>query len=620
MRRFMILALTIALPLAPAAGCDAFGGAEEPGVSQLRQALPTARDMSIQLPQSSALVPEQALYYAFTRGVALHVNGLVYGITSIIEDVVEQRPTDTDNETYAVWGPWTAPLLPATYRVTVTTAADGFDYKVEGWPKSADESAAVVVLSGHHVPGEDANRGRGAWTYDLTAAHGLDPVAQESIGAISIGYTLGDDRALEVSFDGVQGPYAPQTTSALYRYTQAADGSGTLDFTSNLDIHHKSDAGLDRRELIQVRSRWLATGPGRADVVASHGDLPPDVTVDVTECWDAGFARSYGSVTYLGTEAVEGDAGTCPYADRQLPQFEGFDPDDFADGELLVALPDPSDLDVEPAPVDEEAPEVATYYAMAKATVTDLQLHATRVLELVHEITRHPASACDDSSCRWGPSTDWNTQVSAMLVVARQADGSYGYQVMVQRFGAGDDAWQVLLDGSAIDEGGGNGRGAFVYDFDVHAAFDSDRADAAGTLRVEYVAGEDETSLHFRHTDGPVEQEYLVSVSPEAGYLDLRGPFDLDTTDPARPLLEIVEGRVRWLSTGAGVADIFATSGDLGDDSEILAVECWNPTAARTHIDLVERATGDPATPTLDGPGCVFTDWQSADFPPMAVD
>ena len=255
-------------------------------------------------------------------------------------------------------------LSPATWRARVERQPDGsFDYVVQGWPRNGDAAQAVTVLEGVHVPGANENTGSGHWRYDLTAAHGLDPTTQPGTGAMDVDYSLAGPRTLEVGLTDFQQPGDATTNDTLYRYTEAVDGSGTFDFISNLDIDAENDSTRDRRELLQVRSR-LADGPGRADVTATHGDLPAGVQVEVNECWDAAFARTYWHFSFPQSEVSDGDAAACPYAEAEYPEFEGFDANAFADGDLVAALPEPGDLPDTPGGMREPASEPALYFVL----------------------------------------------------------------------------------------------------------------------------------------------------------------------------------------------------------------------------------------------------------------
>lgn len=323
-------------------------------------------------------------------------------ISNVVEDVTDHPPTRTDGETFAVWGPYTAPLSPATWRVRVEAVGEGrFEYVVEGWPKDEGPDAAQPVLTGAHANVDGLERG--VWTYDMTTAHALAPIAHPAIGVIAVSYALADERTLEVRFDEVQGPGDPMTTSTLYRYFEDADRAGSLDFISNLDIHQDDDAALDRRELLQVRSRWTAHGAGQSDVLATHGDLPEGLSAEISECWSDAFSRTYMSLAYGAVERTEGDA---------------------------AALPRPADIDIDPLEARDPVAEPATYFVFARDTVAGLTEHVGGVVHLVRDITRHPPNSCVPDACTWGPYTSWGDRTTFLLLVRRGADGGFACQAV----------------------------------------------------------------------------------------------------------------------------------------------------------------------------------------------
>jgi hypothetical protein len=57
-------------------------------------------------------------------------------------------------------------------------------------------------------------------------------------------------------------------------------------------------------------SRWLASGAGRADLVASGGSLPTGFVVHATECWDASFNRVFYTEDVDPTKS-EGSVSAC---------------------------------------------------------------------------------------------------------------------------------------------------------------------------------------------------------------------------------------------------------------------------------------------------------------------
>ncbi len=457
----------------------------------------------------------------------------------------------------------------------------------------------------------------GTWSFDMTAAHALDPIAHKAIGQVAVAYDLADGRSLEVRFTDVQGPGDPMTNSSLYRYTEAPDLSGSLDFISNLDVHADDNPDLDRRELTRVRTRWDATGAGRADVLASHGDLPPGTRVDVTECWNDGFLRVYASFAREAGEHTEGDAGDCVYADAEQPVFEDFDADAFADDDLVEAVPEPEAFDgieLVADPVDEPA----GYYKLARGVLNGVVGPVTGVLRLVHSITRHPPTRCVPGECTWGPYTDWGKRISYRLTVAREGE-AHVWRMEARRFGAGADAWRTLYNGGAVDlEGAGHDQGWFRYDFDAFAAVDPETPQR-GAFRVEYRNEGDEHGINYRgegvqgQPDGPAADiRAFIHVAPGGGVVEVALPIDVGEDGGA---LETLEGRMRFTGAG-GTANVRATGGELGGD-EVLGVECWDERAAQSHQAFLRQPEGGDDRPEIDPEACVFDDWQDPVLPPQ---
>jgi hypothetical protein len=613
------LALLAALALPMFTGCDQ---AEEtsPAVAEMQAALPSSETMRIDMPSGNFQVAQQATFYGFTWGMTTNINGFVRDISNVIEDIVELPPTVTDNETFAVWGPWTEPLSPATWQVRVDRGADGmFTYAVEAWPRGETEDAAVTVLSGTHTPREGVRQGVGSWSFNLSAAHSLDPIAHDSIGTVDVAYDLAEARALEVTFTDVQGPHDPQTNSTLYRYTQAADRSGTFDFISNLDIHADDDPQLDRREVLQVRARWLAEGPGRADVLATHGDLPEGIVADLVECWGEAFTQSYMSLSWGAHHQESGDAGACAYGDRQLPMFEGFDANAFSDADLIAAMPQPGEFELEAAPVSDEVAEPAVYYQIAKGSIEQLSAHTRGVLNIVGSITRNPPSTCAEDACQWGPWTDWDTRISYKLLAARVEEGLVGYQLDMRAFGEAGD-WATVLEGGYAEANAEAGQGRFAINYDVSADL-SDTEELRGVFRADYMRDGAQGAINARFEqlswqgNTPVDAQYFFAWSAEGGVVNAAFPADVDDNDSEPEQLEM---RVRYIPNGTGVGDVIVSGGDIPANTQGLGVQCWDEHAAATHYHAIARTVGEATLPNTDGPGCVVTDWQDPEFPAMS--
>jgi len=75
--------------------------------------------------------------------------------------------------------------------------------------------------------------------------------------------------------------------------------------------------GTAQLESLTLRSRWLATGAGRADARASGGDLGA-LQITSSECWNTTFQRVYYTDP-LGLAAPEGVESDCAFATADLP-------------------------------------------------------------------------------------------------------------------------------------------------------------------------------------------------------------------------------------------------------------------------------------------------------------
>ena len=81
----------------------------------------------------------------------------------------------------------------------------------------------------------------------------------------------GSPRVVEVAFkdfaDG-NGNYTPN--SALYKYAENSDHSGSFEFVTKADVDHDP---LRVQETVAIKSEWLGTGQGKSNAGATGGSL-----------------------------------------------------------------------------------------------------------------------------------------------------------------------------------------------------------------------------------------------------------------------------------------------------------------------------------------------------------
>jgi len=312
---FMRTALSPLLAAALLAGCVT--NEEE---TPIVDALPTAESVQIRLPESNARsVGQLADYYVLTRQVTRDLNAGAAWVLLVVHTVVQFPATSVDGDVYT-WGPWSDGALdPAEWKLVVTALGDDtYDWELDGRNKTTPEDGFLAVISGHAVAGDEPHRGSGDFTIDFDAGELVNPIDNTpDTGRIDVTYDLenrdGTAASLTMHAEGIDALENPGSFD--YGYAENQDGSGDFQFALDADVDDDGSAA----EQAVIRSRWEATGAGRADAQLSAGDLD-DLVVEVSECWDEQFRRTFytDSVEFSPSE---GDAASCVYDTADLPDL-----------------------------------------------------------------------------------------------------------------------------------------------------------------------------------------------------------------------------------------------------------------------------------------------------------
>jgi hypothetical protein len=334
------LALPLALTLAIGVGaCARADGADE-----FRDGVPTHEDVTLALPgggtQQSALtasgsnvtVTQGALLgatadmYTLTRDITVMVNTGTVAVLTLVKTITEFPPTSV-GASVAVWGPHTEPLSPNTWKLTVTRLAPGeFSYEMKAKPKTADDSAYLLILSGHHNlanPGvhRHANLpayGSGDFVLDWDNAHML-PEHDTNVGKASFVYSRQNplsDVDIGVTFTQVLDKDTGMLIDAKYDYASTPGAGGSFQFRVIKDAITTTPA----LETLTVRSRWQETGAGRSDVNFSGGDLGATVAT-ANECWDTNFLSVFQTNSYNDPAKMWGDVASCVFPAADYASF-----------------------------------------------------------------------------------------------------------------------------------------------------------------------------------------------------------------------------------------------------------------------------------------------------------
>jgi hypothetical protein len=277
--------------------------------------IPTAENVQIRVPEQVAAgersIGQLADYYVVTRTISRDLNASAAWVLLTVHFIVQFPPTSSDGDTYT-WGPYRDALDPAEWRLTVTETAGGsYDWNLDGRSKIVAGASFESLIWGNAVPGVQDNRGTGDFTIDFDAAERVNPIDNDARGQVAVTYDLenrdGTTATLEMAIDSydtdADGNDVPVHFD--YGYAEVDDGAGELLFAIHGDLGDDGSLAEDA----EIRSSWLATGAGRADVTARGGDLGT-LEVSATECWNTSFARVYysDSQEWMPTE---GDPADC---------------------------------------------------------------------------------------------------------------------------------------------------------------------------------------------------------------------------------------------------------------------------------------------------------------------
>ncbi|MCB9762337.1 MAG: hypothetical protein H6739_21245 [Alphaproteobacteria bacterium] len=280
----------------------------------LSSVLPDDRIL-INLPTDSAsakdLSDEQwSPAYLFTAKVTDDVNSLIGGVLVLVDVITDLPPSYVDGDTnHALWGPYADALDPVETSLFVQhdVEADTYTWAFVQRPKNNPEAEQVTVIAGEVDAGATEEVSAGRFAIDFTAMHELDP-NQTATGVFYSEYDIGEDgvaatAAFEAFADG------DEDIDALYAYDQRFGGEGSMDLGWLADA-----TGNGEEELHVVRSRWLADGQGRADIILTQGQLG-DEAATASECWNDQFAPVYRVHDWLGVE--EGEVAECAFAEPE---------------------------------------------------------------------------------------------------------------------------------------------------------------------------------------------------------------------------------------------------------------------------------------------------------------
>lgn len=243
--------------------------------------------------------------------------------------------------------------------------------------------------------------------------------------------------------------------------------------------------------------------------------------------------------------------------------------------------------------------DLADYYVITRNISRDLNGGAAWVLVLVHTIVHFPPTTVDGDVYTWGPWSDALDPAEWRLVVTENLDGSYDWSFDGKSKLEADSEFITVISGNAVPGVDPHrGTGSFMIDFDAAEQVDPIDNNNRGTVEITYdLENRDGTpatldmAIQTRQQD---EEGNEQDVSFDYAYAkNFDGSGDLQFAihgdlDDEGGLFEDAIIRSRWLSIGAGRADVRVSGGDLGDLT-VEASECWNELFRRVfYTDSME--------------------------------
>ena len=327
--------MTLRMMWAVALATTTLGACGKDGGDEFRDGVPYHEDVTLAFPANdsqagaltagdgtpairSGLLGGKSDLYTLTRAITVVVNTGTAAVLTLVRTITEYPPSSVAGET-AVWGPYTEPLSPNTWRLTVDRLAPGqFHYVLEAKAKAAPDSGYLTILSGHHnqaVPGARRRAhlpayGSGDFLLDWDAAQML-PEHDTNVGKAAFVYSRvspTSDVDIDVTFTQVRDDETGMLIDATYGYVATPGDGGSFDFKLIKDFVTTTPA----LETMTVHSRWQESGAGRSDVQLQAGDLGAALATS-NECWNASFASVYLTNSYGDASKMWGAETACAF-------------------------------------------------------------------------------------------------------------------------------------------------------------------------------------------------------------------------------------------------------------------------------------------------------------------
>ncbi len=258
----------------------------------------------------------QSEYAVMSYYLAVAVNGGAGLVLDLLQFITGFPPSACDAHTSCTWGPWSGDQGLNGYKLVVTRNGAAYDYELSGQNALVPGSPWVPFLTGKAVPA-DRSHGSGTFTLDFDAhwaglAH-APGAQQQDYGRLVLDYDNTTVPTVTAQFIGAydRDPQNAHFVNAAYSFVAAASGG-------ELQVAFEN---LDTTDTVALRTRWSATGQGRADAVYTPAG---QTSLTASECW-AGRSASWIEVydtKHLDIPQLSDPTGCAPFTTFQAPDIQ----------------------------------------------------------------------------------------------------------------------------------------------------------------------------------------------------------------------------------------------------------------------------------------------------------
>ena len=231
----------------------------------------------------------------------------------------------------------------------------------------------------------------------------------------------------------------------------------------------------------------------------------------------------------------------------------------------------------------------AQWYVFTRNVSDGVDFGTIAILGIVDVIVHLPPTSVSAHQAVWGPGNgNALDPVVWRMTVNETGIEEYDYKLEGRpKASTSEGDYKAVLTGHGFGESRPEHKsGWFLLDQDASNALDPMRAHDSGTIKVTFdgrARSDTRVTIHAvaTHTSDPQSFDVNVTHNQDtSGAVDIKAHGDVEDIKDGR--LEDVTLHSRWMTTGAGRADVDITGGDA-PSAGVIASECWSTAFARSY-------------------------------------